>query len=145
MRISVSWIVIFLVTSMLPFAPSLPLQSQTCDLCHASDHLVASCPSLHRILSDENKTRRLLAAWSAAAQVGEGLLTLLAYLLVFALLPRAITVLPILLLLVNFLLTKMTPTRTCPSDNSLTTSPRAPQMMNCCVTRIFKWVVQLLL
>ena len=35
--------------------------SQTCDLCRATDHLVASCLSLRHISSNENKTRRLLA------------------------------------------------------------------------------------
>ena len=46
--------------------------SQTCDLCRASDHLVASCPSLHRILSDEHKTRRLLAALERGRSSGGG-------------------------------------------------------------------------
>ena len=36
-------------------------QSRTCDLCQSSDHLVASCPILRRVIDDPSKARRLLA------------------------------------------------------------------------------------
>lgn len=36
--------------------------SRTCDICSASDHLLASCPVLRRVLSDPTKARRLLSA-----------------------------------------------------------------------------------
>ena len=36
--------------------------TRTCDLCQATDHMVASCPILHRVISDSDKTRRLLSA-----------------------------------------------------------------------------------
>ena len=35
--------------------------SSQCDLCQQSSHLVASCPILHRIITDPTKTRRLLS------------------------------------------------------------------------------------
>ena len=39
-----------------------PATHRTCDVCRATDHMVASCPVLHRIISDPDKTRRLLSA-----------------------------------------------------------------------------------
>ena len=39
-----------------------PTTHRTCDVCRATDHMVASCPVLHRIISDPDKTRRLLSA-----------------------------------------------------------------------------------
>ena len=36
--------------------------SRSCDLCKATDHLVASCPILHRVISDPDRTRRVLAS-----------------------------------------------------------------------------------
>ena len=40
--------------------------SRTCDICSATDHLLASCPVLRRVLSDPLKARRLLTAVETA-------------------------------------------------------------------------------
>ena len=36
--------------------------TQRCDLCNDTNHLMASCPILHRVIADPTKTRRLLSA-----------------------------------------------------------------------------------
>ena len=36
--------------------------SRSCDLCQATNHMVASCPVLHRVIADPTKTRRVLSA-----------------------------------------------------------------------------------